>query len=106
MCGQELRNRLHAVDPDLKIVHGAARHRKKVSSKISSNDSWEAAGGLFCRQCRQETVRIFDGLCLTCHYAAIAEREQQQGEKAEKRYYQRKLSEGTMSLAQLREGRL
>ena len=93
---------IRAVDPDLKIIPGGVRRRKKVSS----NDSWEAAGGLFCRQCGQETVRIFDGLCLTCHYAAIAKREQQQEERSEKRYYQRKLSEGTISLAQLREGRL
>lgn len=67
---------------------------------------WEKTGGLFCKQCRGESVRIFDGLCLNCYHEAIARREQQQEEKSEKRYYQRRLSEGTISLAQLREGRL
>lgn len=71
-----------------------------------NDQEWEAAGGLFCRQCGQETVRIFGGLCLNCHYEVNAKREQQQEEKSEKRYYQRRLSEGTISLAQLKEGRL
>lgn len=99
---QELRKRLHAVDPNLNIVPGGLRHRMKIRNERN----WEAAGGLLCRQCDQETVRIFDGLCFGCHYEMVAGREQKQEEKSEKRYYRRRLSEGTISLAQLREGRL
>jgi ribosomal protein L37AE/L43A len=51
MCPQELRRRLHAVDPNLNIV-GGGTHKKKRSSE------WEKAGGFFCSECRQETVRL------------------------------------------------
>jgi hypothetical protein len=71
-----------------------------------NEEAWEAAGGLFCPKCGQETVRILDGLCLDCYMEKNAEREQKQADKAEKRYYKKKLAEGTISLSQLREGRL
>lgn len=67
---------------------------------------WERAGGIFCNRCHKETVRVFNGLCLNCYRDDVAKLEQNQEDRAEKRYYQRKLTEGTISLAQLREGRL
>ena len=70
-----------------------------------TEQGWEAAGGLFCKQCGQETVRIFNGLCLNCYRVAIAKGEQQQEDRSERRYYRRKLAEGTISLAQLKGGR-
>jgi len=51
MCGQELRKRLHAVDPNLNIVPGGI-HKKKQSLE------WDRAGGYFCPECKQETVRL------------------------------------------------
>lgn len=71
-----------------------------------NSDAWEATGGSFCSKCGAETVRLFDGVCLSCNYEIIAEREQKQADKAERRYYQRRLTEGTISLAQMMEGRL
>jgi len=99
---RNVREALRAVDPDLKIIPGGARRRKKTLTK---ND-WEAAGGLFCSRCGQETVRIINGVCLTCYREDVARSEQKQADRAEKQYYRKKLSEGTISLAQMREGRL
>lgn len=98
----ELTRRLKAVDPDLKVIPGGTqRHHHHTTQR-----DWKVAGGLFCKQCKQETVRIFSGLCLSCHREAIATREKQQEDRAERRYYRRRLSEGTIALARLREGRL
>jgi len=98
-----LRDVLKVVDPQLTVISGNVHRRKK--HRISKQ-AWDAAGGVFCQHCGQETVRMFDGLCPNCHYDAIAKREDKHEQRAERRYYQRKLSEGTISLAQLREGRL
>jgi len=99
---RNVREALRAVDPDLKIIPGGMRHSRK---KLTEND-WEAAGGLFCSKCGRETVRNFNGVCLNCYREDVAIREQKQADRAEKQYYRRKLSEGTISLAQMREGRL
>lgn len=98
-----LRQVLKAVDPQLNVISGGVHRRKK--SKVRRQE-WEDSGGLFCTRCGQETVRIFNGICLSCYRDDIARHEQRQADKTEKRYYQRKLSEGTISLAQMREGRL
>ena len=102
MSYRNVREALRAVDPDLKIIPGGVRRSKRTAG----TKDWEACGGLFCTRCGQETVRMFDGMCLTCYHEDIAQREQKQADRAEKQYYRKKLSEGTISLAQMREGRL
>ena len=102
MSYRNVREALRAVDPDLKIIPGGVRRSKR---KLPRSD-WEASGGLFCSRCGQETVRSFGGVCLSCYRDDIATRENKQADSAEKRYYRKKLSEGTISLAQMREGRL
>ena len=99
---RNVREAISAVDPDLKIIPGGVRRRKRKPDK----NEWEKAGGLFCTRCGQETVRIFNGVCLNCSREDIARDEQKQADRAEKQYYRKKLSEGTISLAQMREGRL
>ena len=61
MSLQELRRRLHAVDPKLNIVPGG-RHRK---SKLSA-DNWEKAAGIICPDCGREVFRSRNGLCMPC----------------------------------------
>lgn len=61
MCGQELRRRLRAVDPNLNIVPGGThKHSKR------SNDIWEMAAGIVCSNCNREVYRIRNGLCMPC----------------------------------------
>ena len=32
-------------------------------------EDWERAGGVICPKCKQETFRIFEGVCLKCLHA-------------------------------------
>ena len=61
MCGQELRSRLHAVDPNLNIVPGG-HHRKSRQSE----DDWGKAAGIICSNCGREVFRSRNGLCMPC----------------------------------------
>ena len=61
MCGQELKNRLHAVDPNLKF--GPGGHRRK-SRQAEAN--WEKAVGIICSNCGREVFRSRSGLCMPC----------------------------------------
>jgi len=61
MCGQELRRRLHAVDPDLSIVP-SGYHRKPSQGE----DNWSRANGVICSNCGREVFRSRNGLCMPC----------------------------------------
>lgn len=65
---------------------------------------WESAGGVFCSECNQETVQLIGGLCPQCSKSREAERMERVEDKTMRRYYRRKLNEGTISLADLKEG--
>ena len=76
-------------------------------AKISrQEDDWEKSGGLFCPSCGNEVVRIIEGRCPQCHQAMIAIREAQAADRAERRYVVQRLREGTLSLHDLKRGRL
>lgn len=53
---KELRDRLHQVDPDLRIVPGYTHHRE-----------WLASAGIICRSCGREVFRSKEGLCIPCY---------------------------------------
>jgi len=61
MCGQELRKRLHAVDPNLNIAPGGHHWKSKQGA-----DNWEKAAGIICSSCGREVFRSRDGLCMPC----------------------------------------
>jgi len=61
MCGQELRRRLHAVDPDLNIIPAGRHHWKN-----KTRDNWDKAAGVICSNCGREVFRARDGLCMPC----------------------------------------
>ena len=69
-------------------------------------EDWEKAEGCLCTGCGQETMRIVDQLCPSCWQEKRSKDEERGAKKAEKRYYMKGLREGTISLADLREGRL
>ena len=104
--GKTRRNRksiseaLHEVDPNLKIIEGGIRYRRSASKE------WHSAKGVICLECEQETLRIIDGLCPQCYRNREAERERKLEDRTERRYYKEQLRRGTVSLAQMREGRL
>jgi len=89
------------VDPHLRVIDGGT-HRKRRLAKVN----WDKTGGVICPSCNRETVRMIDGVCLQCHREKVAEREKRKEDKAERRYYKEQLRKGTISLAQMREGRL
>lgn len=61
MSAQELRKRLHAVDPNLNIVSGG-HHR----NSRRDDGSWDKAAGIICTNCGKEVFRSRNGLCLPC----------------------------------------
>lgn len=62
MSSEELRGRLKAVDPNLNIIPGGVRrHTHRVSEQ-----EWNKATGVNCRNCGREVFRSRDGLCLEC----------------------------------------
>lgn len=61
MCSQELRRRLHAVDPNLNIVPGGYRRQSR-----QAGDNWEKAAGVICSSCGREVFRSRDGVCMPC----------------------------------------
>lgn len=93
------------VDPKLKVIDGGTHYRRKRPYRITNAD-WFNAEGLVCFSCGQEAMRVTDGLCLKCQRKIEAERMGEVEDKSMKRYYQAKLREGTISLAQMREGGL
>jgi len=72
---------------------------------MNQND-WDQTNGVICPDCGQEALRMVGGVCLQCHRDKVAEREKRKEDKAERRYYKEQLRKGTISLAQMREGRL
>ena len=89
------------VDPHLRVIDGGT-HRKRRLTKVD----WDNTGGVTCPSCGQEALRMIDGICLQCYRNKVAEREKREEDKAERRYYKEQLRKGTISLAQMREGRL
>ena len=89
------------VDPHLRVINGGIRYKRR-----SNQEDWEKAGGVHCSECQQETARLVDGLCPQCWGDMEAERAKKAEDRAERRYYQDQLRKGTISLAQMREGRL
>jgi len=93
------------VDPGLKVIDGGTHYHRRRPRR-STEEDWDKTAGVICPDCKQETVRLIDGMCPQCHNEKVAEREGKEEEKSERRYYGRRLREGTISLAQMREGRL
>jgi len=71
-----------------------------------NQDDWDQTNGIICPNCGQEALRMVDGNCFRCYRNKVAEREKRKEDKAERRYYKEQLGKGTISLAQMREGRL
>lgn len=61
---RELRRRLQAVDPALKII--SRPHPRKESKKVNIQE-WEAAAGPPCPKCGQTDVRFLNGVCRECY---------------------------------------
>lgn len=71
-----------------------------------NEEDWNKAGGIFCSSCNQEVVRLKDGLCMECYNEQELKRIEKQEEKSMRRYYRRELNKGTVSISQMKEGRL
>ncbi len=71
-----------------------------------TEEEWEATRGPACPVCGKDTYRFIDGMCKYCHLDKEDEREKKLETKKMRAYYQRKLHNGTISLAAMRAGRL
>jgi hypothetical protein len=60
----ELRRRLKAVDPNLKIV--SFRHKRKKAKTVNKDD-WDKVQGDPCPKCGQPEVRFINGICRNCY---------------------------------------
>lgn len=78
----------------------------EIRHHITTEEDWDKAGGFFCPQCGQEIVRLINGVCFDCNGVNSAAFAEKQEDKASRRYYRDQLRNGTISLAQMREGRL
>lgn len=62
-------------------------------------EQWEKAGGIRCPNCKKEVVQLIDGLCHWCY-------NEKEADKSMRRYYNRRLREGSIRLAALKENQL
>lgn len=69
-------------------------------------DNWERARGIQCPSCHRETLQLIMGVCPTCARKDEMARDKQLEEKTMRRYYQRQLRKGVISLRALRENLL
>lgn len=67
---------------------------------------WIVSGGLYCPKCGSNMVRMINGQCLQCYKATVMEREKKAEDRSMRRFYYRRLREGTISLREMRENRL
>jgi len=68
-----------------------------------NSEDWDKAGGIFCRRCHQETVRVFNGLCLSCHQGDDAKKAEDMEMKSKRRYIRAHLARGDISLREIRD---
>lgn len=73
---------------------------------MATQNDWDRAGGLFCPQCNQETVRLINGVCPTCAKVNSEKASENIEEKSTRNYIKYRLREGTLSLPALRSGQL
>ncbi len=71
-----------------------------------NQEEWDRANGASCPNCEKETFRMIDGICIQCYRDAVAEEEKKKEDRTERRYYRDELRKGTISLSQLKDGRL
>jgi len=93
-----------AVDPHLKVIDGGTRRRHRTTPLTQMD--WDRARGVICQECGRETLQIINGLCPKCSKAKEMNRVEEQETNAMRRYYARKLREGTLDLHRMREGLL
>ena len=67
---------------------------------------WDDAAGPRCPECGEETFRLIEGRCPSCYQAMTIEKEMEAEDKTLRRAYSRRLHQGTISVKELRSGRL
>lgn len=60
---------------------------------------WDDAQGPICPECGQEVFRMINNICYPCY-------DKREADKSMRRYYRRRLMEGTIRLAALKEEQL
>ena len=92
------------VDPHLTVIDGGTRRRHH--SKPLNQTNWDRAKGVICPGCGRETLQVINGLCPQCTNAEEAERVEEQENNTMRRYYSRRITEGTLDLHRMKEGLL
>jgi uncharacterized Zn finger protein (UPF0148 family) len=57
-----------AVDPNLKVIDGGSRRRRRRKLSAQSMLDWQKLGGTKCPRCGQDALRFRpqDGVCIVC----------------------------------------
>lgn len=71
-----------------------------------NDEDWSRCAGIICPRCNRESFRMVEGVCFSCYSHKIMKKEENMEDHAMKDYYRRALREGTVSLVEMREGRL
>ncbi len=71
-----------------------------------NQNEWDKANGVVCPACEHESLRMINGICIQCYREGVAEEEKKKEDRTERRYYKDQLRKGTISLTQMRGGRL
>lgn len=67
---------------------------------------WDISKGKPCSVCGRLSFRLPDGMCMECYGNIQVEAAEQAGEKSERRYFKRLVRQGTISISELRDGRV
>ena len=72
---------------------------------VTDLDIWTDPGPR-CGACGRETFRLLEGLCPRCTEGRDLKAAEAAEDQAMRRHYQQRLAAGTVSLKEMREGRL
>ena len=67
---------------------------------------WAKSVGVPCSRCKEPSLRLLDGLCISCYTQNAVKAQETLEKKATKGYYSRMLREGRITLTEMREGQL
>lgn len=79
------------------------KKQRTGGASITTRD-WDAAAGVICPQCGQETLRIINGKCPQCFRNVTAESEYDMERRATKNFYIDALRKGRITLTQMKHG--
>jgi len=79
---------------------------EEVPAKGITQADWDLAEGKPCKKCGRLSLRLPDGLCMGCYGNNQVEEADKAGKKSERRYFKKLVTQGIISISELRDGRV